>query len=878
MLKKIVSFILLLVGGTLFADAISIGYSRDGYPLVVPQVKKLKTASGSFTLPIRLTVTAPETLDLAPLVDVYAQTVSGGSVERDENNALCRFELVKAGVPKSPEGYTLAVKGTGIVVRARDVRGLYYGMQTLNMMLRHRGAAAYLKNCTISDWPDLKMRGVYYQLRNIAPGDVDRVCHVIDVFGSLKYNTLLISFADNFPYADSPFTGRKTTLSRSDVERILAAARRNHMEVIPFLQLVSHSTWMDTHRDWARLREGKSKTFCLSNPELQPLIEKVVRETADIVKPRYFHIGLDEIEQCGFPKCPECSAADTERLLLKHLLPIKKLLAERGITPIICQDQFFGFGEPKYVKGIGIEKFPEKFGTDTMIETWEYADHPSPMIARRIKERGFKKFHYMSFGVFFDNAQNTPRLARKVGAEGVILAYWGMLPATMDKIWGGCLTLYPSFIAQANYSWNTEDCDFAKIPVDGSLLFQELLDGTPDRSFRGTASQVPLGGAFNRRFSNDPVFPSFDAATAEKMRRIAAADTANFELQIQNGAPLAVVLSGSREDGFDKGSVTIPIDTAASGASFLVTAAYFNNFALSRSQHAVVKTIPLGQFEVIYRDGAKTTIPLTMRLNINDWNTYFGGALCRAVVRGNDRNGALFSLYAIDWRNPHPDKEIKEIVFSSNGDTGISPALFAVSLSNAAKTPVGAIGTPPTRFNPVRRPVAKLTAAVDFSAPDRPKMEGYTTKIRGFFFDIVYDTKHGRVLEIRIPESLKFLARAAINISSPPPPVDFESVVFDIRVSGVDAIYRPDFFMLRGGTDVGALAFAGELGDRWITVCLPKARMFTPNKKLKPEMINTLSLRFFMQDNGVPCTIRVGNIHYCDRVLPCRSNITTRVK
>ena len=234
--------------------------------------------------------------------------------------------------------------------------------------------------------------------------------------------------------------------------------------------------------------------------------------------------------------------------------------------------------------------------------------------------------------------------------------------------------------------------------------------------------------------------------------------------------------------------VTIPVKTTASGASFLMTAAMFNNFVFSRNQSTIARTTDIGKLEVIYADGETATIPITRRLNINDWNTYLGGALCRAVVRGNDRNGSLFSLYAIDWRNPHPDKEIKEIVFSSKGDTGISPVLFAISLSDAAKTPAGVAGTPPTSFPKPERPAAKKTVALDFSGTTH-KIAISEFGMKGLSCGTVSDSRRGNVLEIRIPRTRKFLSRAVIDIWSPKaPPTDFESVVFDIKTSGWNGI------------------------------------------------------------------------------------------
>ncbi len=865
---------LCIIEACLHADAIAIGNMRDGYPLVVPQVQKLEAASGSFTLPRTLTVSAPELLDLGPLEKHYLGAVAGGTVKQTEGEALCRFELMTADVPESPEGYSLAVTPGGIAVKARDVRGLFYGMQTLNMMLLHRPDARTLKCCAIADWPDLQMRGLFLHLSKTRPEQIDRLCHVIDAFGFLKYNTLLIHFTDNFPYEDSPFTKRETTLGRDDVERLLAAARRNHMEVIPAFSLVK--SWpVVRHRDWPKFQEGESNTYCLSDPDAQALIEKMVREVADLVKPRYIHLGLDEIEQSGFPQCPKCTAADREKLLLDHVMPLKKILAERGITPIIYQDQFFGFGEPRFSHGIGIEHFPESFGFDAVIDSWEYGPHPTEWLVKSIKRRGFERFRYMSFGIDIDNAQNLPKLAYKVGALGVTLAYWEMLPITFDSIWGACHTLYPSFIAHSNYCWNAEDAAFAQLPLDGGLLFQEILDGTPERTFRGDATPVSLGGAFNREIADDPVFPSFDVATAEKMREIAASDAARFDLRIQNGAPLAVVLSGGDDDGFAKAPVAIPINTCASGASFLMTAAAYNNFVFPRNQHAVSKSTPIGQLEVVYADGAVETIPVSMRMNINDWNTYLGGALCRAVVRGNDRNGALFSLYAIDWRNPSPDKEIREIVFSSKGDTGTSPVLFAVSLSDAADTPEGVAGTMPASFPKAERPVAQTTVAFDFSG-EGPRMAG-SQRMEGLSEGIVDDPERGKVLEIRIPKTRDFLSRAIVDLLMPDlSSADFESIVFDIKIDDWEAVYRPDFYLMKdGGNYWGAANFAIELGNEWRTVCIPGKR-FSPTGNM--DIFKMFSIRFFMLDGERQCTVRVGNIHYCDKVLPCRNNLTTPVK
>ena len=229
MLKRLIllcapMFAAAVFGAAPAPGAVAIGNIRNGYPLIIPQVKELKPMTGVFQLPEKLMVTAPDELDIAPLAKIYAQTVKAGELVRAGNGkAACRFELDASDtLPPSPEGYTLDIAPDCITIRSRDVRGLFYGMHSLGWMLRERNTAESLKCCFIADWPDLEIRGLYYQLAYVNPKNIDRVCHVIDVLGSLKYNALLIGFFDNFPYEDSPFTRRKSTFSNTTGKAISA--------------------------------------------------------------------------------------------------------------------------------------------------------------------------------------------------------------------------------------------------------------------------------------------------------------------------------------------------------------------------------------------------------------------------------------------------------------------------------------------------------------------------------------------------------------------------------------------------------------------------------------------------------------------------------
>lgn len=880
MLKRLFgSLFALAFAVQLSAGVTAIGKSRNGYPLIIPQPKALVPAEGSFALPASLGVAAPEGFDLSPLARIYAERVKGGKVvtTADAKNALCRFELSESGVPESVEGYTLAVGSDGITVRARDVRGLFHGMQTLGWMIRNREADA-LKGCRISDWPDLEMRGIFFELPRVSPSKVDRLCDVIDALGALKYNMILIEFADNLPMENSPYTGRKETFGHSDVEKIMAAAKRNHIELVPKLQVASHTLWMTRHRDWAKLTEGEVRKpwcslYCLSNPAVQPIVEELIRATADLIKPRYFHLGLDEITHCGYPICPKCKKANLTRLLLDHVLPVKKLLNDRGITPIIYQDEFFNLVQgPFPTPGKPMADFPEKLGRDVMINSWEYNENPSTTIGKKIRARGFRDLIYMSYSIRLGNSWKLPKIAHELNAKGNILAHWYSAPATLDTPDRSHFNSYPAIIAQANYSWNTGDIDFNRLPVDSAAVLRELVDGASESSFRGEAVPVPLAGVFNRKIGADPQFPRLDEKLASEIRRLAAADRAKFDVTVRNDGIMAAVLSGTQEDGYGTMPLTIPVGARFSGAAFLMAASIFNTFAVPDGK------IKIGEIRIVYDEGKPAIVPLTLRYDLNDWNTFIGGNRSRAVLRGNDAEGSLFSLYSVEWSNPRPGSVIKRIDVFSDKSSGIATALFALSLAGADAAPVGVPAAVSEKSAPVR-PEAALRPFIDLSRGFPAGTRKSTMATKGFRSRVVDDPRQGKMIEIEVDETTDQPARCCIDLRVEGLK-EFRYLTFRLKVSDGDAIARPDIYWMVQKPDgtfraLAALNYAPALNSgMWHTVCLPRSR-FNEKEHGGVEISEAKFMRisFFLRSPIKPLTIRVGGFAFADDPVCGRINL-----
>ena len=109
-------------------------------------------------------------------------------------------------------------------------------------------------------------------------------------------------------------------------------------------------------------------------------------------------------------------------------------------------------------------------------------------------------------------------------------------------------------------------------------------------------------------------------------------------------------------------------------------------------------------------------------------------------------------------------------------------------------------------------------------------------------------------------------------------PQSFKSVVFDLRIDTPRAVFRPDFYLMnrRGNKLISAAGLFIDTDDTWHTVCIPRDRF--KGTEVAPEKAEAMSIRFFMQRWEKPVSIRVGDISYCDGILPSRINVKNRAK
>lgn len=94
------------------------------------------------------------------------------------------------------EQYTIEVRANSIVVTAETAHGVFNGTQTLLSLLKKDGGQKALEPMFITDYPDLKYRGLLLDIaRNFIP--VRDIHKLIDALSAYKINLLQLHFADD---------------------------------------------------------------------------------------------------------------------------------------------------------------------------------------------------------------------------------------------------------------------------------------------------------------------------------------------------------------------------------------------------------------------------------------------------------------------------------------------------------------------------------------------------------------------------------------------------------------------------------------------------------------------------------------------------------
>ena len=335
---------------------------------LIPKPQNLTTQSGEYVFGKSTTLWISDQLEYGSFYSQYLNTLIPGLQESSPAGADIKVELDdQAKLPD--EGYIFNVDQKGILIKARDEAGLFYGIQTLRQLLpasieKEGGSLEghVIQAARIEDFPRFAWRGMHLDVsRHFFP--VEFVKQYIDMIALHKMNVFHWHLTDDngwrleikrYPklteicawrvdreHEDwrewSPVEpGEKSTYggfyTQEEVREVVAYAAQRQITVIPEIEMPGHSSELfaaypelSCRGEYLDVRPGSywpnEDILCGGNDSVFTFLENVIDEVVELFPAKYIHIGGDEARKTYWKTCPKCQARiKSEGLANEHEL------------------------------------------------------------------------------------------------------------------------------------------------------------------------------------------------------------------------------------------------------------------------------------------------------------------------------------------------------------------------------------------------------------------------------------------------------------------------------------------------------------------------------------------------------------------------------
>ena len=336
---------------------------------IVPRPVQVVPGEGNFTFSAR-TLFSVENHEQAVIVRNFLNLLKKSSgitpqlaIGSSEKSHVC---FTTDSSLKS-EAYQLAVTPEQIQIKASDIKGFFYALQTIRLLLpsavegnrQVENIQWSIPAVTIQDEPRFGYRALMLDAaRFFIPKE--NVLRIIDCMGMLKINTLHFHLTDDngwrleikkYPRLtevgawrvnrmDVPFYFRRNAepgeptpiggfYTQEDIKEMVSYAADRQIEIIPEIDMPAHSNAalaaypqlacpvVDTYIGVIPGLGGSNSgvIYCAGKDTVFTFLQDVLDEVMAIFPSRYIHLGGDEAQKGYWKKCPLCQ----ERIKKEHL-------------------------------------------------------------------------------------------------------------------------------------------------------------------------------------------------------------------------------------------------------------------------------------------------------------------------------------------------------------------------------------------------------------------------------------------------------------------------------------------------------------------------------------------------------------------------------
>lgn len=579
-----------------------------------------------------------------------------------------------------PEGYVLRV-GPGVVVASgADRRGTFYAVQTLRQLVERDSrnpGRLIVRGAEVRDWPDHPIRAVHVVLDSHS--DVFHTALIERIFSRYKFNAL-IAESEYVRWESAPNIWHPGGATKAQAAAVVAAARAHLIEPIPLIQTLGHVGWLfhnDQNLDLMEMPPGLAPArfaYDPLNPRVYDVVLPVLDEAVALFRPRFLHIGHDEVRNVvPFPWSEEGRRLGFGELFVRDTLRLYEHLKARGVGAMMWGDVL-----------LTNEYAPEmaRLPRDIVMVDWQYhaaARYPS---VDRFRALGFPVLAATWYR--HDNIASLSREAARAGASGMVRTTWtgyfgnrGALASSYQQIY--------SYLPAADHFWTADRSGPTPSPVEAAARFREDW-----RVSRGEPQTVPgraldIRAITNRGHTDDDGAgwlgkgPDYDLRNLPLGQVRLSGVLFNLLDPADRFGRSIVMLRGARETALAMPErVTVGAGFAAGALCFLHALPY----PASRFGETVAT------YRVRFGDGGAAEIPIRYRVNIGTWLDDPISFEHEIGWTGRTRSGLDVRVSLYCWTNPDPARPIVAVDLQAAG-SGTAPAIFAITALDRARGAAG---------------------------------------------------------------------------------------------------------------------------------------------------------------------------------------------
>jgi hypothetical protein len=174
------------------------------------------------------------------------------------------------------------------------------------------------------------------------------------------FNLLILRVDWNYAYESHPELRDPNPLTKADIKKIVAVARKYGIRLAPQINLLGHQSWAKTthallreypefdetpHVDtknysgWPNPEGLYCKSYCPLHPGVHKVVFALIDELTGVFETNWFHAGMDEVFYIGDDKCPRCGGRDKAELFAGEVTKIHNYMAQKGGRLLIWGDR-----------------------------------------------------------------------------------------------------------------------------------------------------------------------------------------------------------------------------------------------------------------------------------------------------------------------------------------------------------------------------------------------------------------------------------------------------------------------------------------------------------------------------------------------------------